>query len=317
MKEYKRSVPTYGAILLDSSLDNVLLVQGFWIKASWGFPKGKVNKSESPEACAAREVLEETGYNITGKIDKTQFAEHFLNEQLSRLYYVTDVPMDIAFKPKTRGEIKSVQWFNVDDLPAHKKDNVCKRNLNLAPNCFFMVIPFVKQIRRWIASRKANRPADWSADSNSKLYSAKTSKSEEKKQLSKTENETSSFASKTRPATQGASWTINKIKPESAKLQMQQFSQKNTQELEIIKSLMKDPPLITNNRGGSPQQRRRVYGRGRGERLNKQYLPNYGPASADVRKGRGSFVDSNMPEAWKNFTFDREKILQAITAFNK
>lgn len=33
-----------------------LMVQGFWVKASWGFPKGKVNKDEEPINCAVREV---------------------------------------------------------------------------------------------------------------------------------------------------------------------------------------------------------------------------------------------------------------------
>lgn len=39
---YKSGVPTYGAALLDSSLNYVLLVQGYFAKNSWGFPKGKV-----------------------------------------------------------------------------------------------------------------------------------------------------------------------------------------------------------------------------------------------------------------------------------
>ncbi|VDK73221.1 unnamed protein product [Onchocerca ochengi] len=38
---YKSGVPTYGAALLDSSLNYVLLVQGYFAKNSWGFPKGK------------------------------------------------------------------------------------------------------------------------------------------------------------------------------------------------------------------------------------------------------------------------------------
>uniref|UniRef100_H2ZAC7 m7GpppN-mRNA hydrolase n=1 Tax=Ciona savignyi TaxID=51511 RepID=H2ZAC7_CIOSA len=154
-KEYKRSVPTYGAILLDSKLEHVLLVQGYWIKASWGFPKGKVNKDEQPEICASREVLEETGYDISKSIKPNQYAEHHLNEQLSRLYFIRDVPLDTQFKPKTRGEIKNLQWFSVNDLPAHRKDLTSKQNLNMAANCFFMVIPFMKQMRKWIANQKA------------------------------------------------------------------------------------------------------------------------------------------------------------------
>ena len=42
-RHYKSNVPTYGAILLDSTLTKVVLVQGFYAsKNSWGFPKGKV-----------------------------------------------------------------------------------------------------------------------------------------------------------------------------------------------------------------------------------------------------------------------------------
>lgn len=299
---------------MDSSLDNVLLVQGYWIKASWGFPKGKVNKAESPEACAAREVLEETGYNITGKIDKTQYAEHLLNEQLSRLYFVTDVPTNIAFKPKTRGEIKNVQWFNVDDLPAHKKDNVSKRNLNLAANCFFMVIPFVKQIRRWIASRKQFLSSTSPTETDLKLSATKTEKLVDKKQ---NYNVTTSFPTTARPSPLDTSWSTNKIKSESARLQAQQFGLKNSQELEQIKSLMIDPSPITNNRGGSPSQRRKVYGRGRGERLFRPHMTDYASSTSDLRRGRGPPVNNAMPDAWKNFTFNRESILQAIIGFGK
>lgn len=55
-REYKQTVPTYGAILLDNDLTHVLLVQSYWTRASWGFPKGKVNEDEEPWKCAAREV---------------------------------------------------------------------------------------------------------------------------------------------------------------------------------------------------------------------------------------------------------------------
>lgn len=55
-KQYKMSVPTYGAILMTSDLKHVLLVQSYWAKSSWGFPKGKVNENEDPLRCAVREV---------------------------------------------------------------------------------------------------------------------------------------------------------------------------------------------------------------------------------------------------------------------
>lgn len=50
------SVPTYGAILISDDSNHVLLVQSYWAKSSWGFPKGKVNEDEEPLHCAIREV---------------------------------------------------------------------------------------------------------------------------------------------------------------------------------------------------------------------------------------------------------------------
>jgi len=41
-REYKKEVPTYGAIIMDQKLTHCLLVQGNSEKSTWGFPKGKV-----------------------------------------------------------------------------------------------------------------------------------------------------------------------------------------------------------------------------------------------------------------------------------
>ncbi|KAG8177383.1 hypothetical protein JTE90_015937 [Oedothorax gibbosus] len=152
-RDYKKAVPTYGAIILDQDLKNVLLVQSFVYKTSWGFPKGKVNKDEQPHHCAIREVLEETGFDITDLLDEDVYLEHHFNDQLIRLYIVTDVPSDAHFQPQTRCEIKGCEWFVVNTLPM-RKDDVVKPNC-LKPNNFFMVMPFVKQLKRWISSRMA------------------------------------------------------------------------------------------------------------------------------------------------------------------
>ncbi|XP_074136790.1 m7GpppN-mRNA hydrolase isoform X3 [Sminthopsis crassicaudata] len=101
-KEYKMGVPTYGAIILDETLENVLLVQGYLAKSGWGFPKGKVNKEEAPHDCAARE---------------------------------------------------NIDWFSIEKLPCHRNDMTPKSKLGLAPNKFFMAIPFIRPLRDWISRR--------------------------------------------------------------------------------------------------------------------------------------------------------------------
>ncbi|XP_033634805.1 m7GpppN-mRNA hydrolase-like [Asterias rubens] len=155
-KEYKKSVPTYGAIMVDETLQNIVLVQSYFSKTSWGFPKGKVNEEELPKQCAIREVLEETGFDISGLIEE-EYIEATFNEQLARLYVVTNVPVETDFKPKTRGEIKDVKWFHVDDLPTHKKDNAPKVNLGLNPNNFFMAIPYMRTLKKKLAKRRGQK----------------------------------------------------------------------------------------------------------------------------------------------------------------
>ncbi|XP_069082593.1 m7GpppN-mRNA hydrolase isoform X1 [Pleurodeles waltl] len=152
-KEYKMGVPTYGAIILDETLENVLLVQGYLAKSGWGFPKGKVNKEEAPNDCAAREVFEETGFDIKERMCDTDYIELKINDQLARLYIIPGVPKNTKFNPKTRREIRNIEWFPIEKLPCHRNDMTPRSKLGLAPNKFFMAIPFIRPLRDWISRR--------------------------------------------------------------------------------------------------------------------------------------------------------------------
>ena len=152
-KEYKMGVPTYGAIILDETLENVLLVQGYLAKSAWGFPKGKVNKEEAPHDCAAREVFEETGFDIKDYICKDDYIELRINDQLARLYIIPGIPKDTKFNPKTRREIRNIEWFSIEKLPCHRNDMTPKSKLGLAPNKFFMAIPIIRPLRDWLSRR--------------------------------------------------------------------------------------------------------------------------------------------------------------------
>ncbi|XP_028411780.1 m7GpppN-mRNA hydrolase-like [Dendronephthya gigantea] len=154
-KRYKFSVPVYGAILLNAEMDKCVLVQAYTSKSSWGFPRGKLNKDESPLECSIREVLEETGFNIKDYADPEQFLENSLHDHLVRLYIIPNVPIETEFKTRTRGEIKDIQWFSVYDLPLHKKDSRMKEKIGLAANNFFMVLPFVKDLKKWITEKRS------------------------------------------------------------------------------------------------------------------------------------------------------------------
>lgn len=78
---YKLSVPTYGAVLIDTTYEHVLLVRGFYNRESWGFPKGKVQENESPLKCAIREV------NDFHSIDRSWKRNEYLGHGGSGLRY--------------------------------------------------------------------------------------------------------------------------------------------------------------------------------------------------------------------------------------
>ncbi|XP_034944451.1 m7GpppN-mRNA hydrolase [Chelonus insularis] len=152
-REYKQNVPTFGAIVLNEDMSKVLLVQNYWSKNSWGFPKGKVNEDEDPSHCAVREVLEETGFDISGLIDKNEYIESIINDRLVRLYIICGVQKDTKFQPQTRKEIKNVEWFSLSDLPNTARDMTPKVKMGVGPNAFFMVVPFVKRMKRWVQEK--------------------------------------------------------------------------------------------------------------------------------------------------------------------
>lgn len=345
-KSYKMSVPTYGAILLDPEMKYVLLVQGFWARASWGFPKGKVNECEDPCACAIREVLEETGLDVSKMVDNEVFLENKMNDQLTRLYIVEDVPLDTKFQPKTRKEIKSLQWFPVEYLPVHKRDMTSKTQLGLNPNTFFMVIPFVKSLRKWIANRK--NPAGEHTRSGSTTMGRPPSRPRSTNENGKSSKEQDNISNS------------NRQYRDKQKLRQQQyFSQMNQTEYQELLSINKDSKTRAREARERKQQRSDQTAQGYGSpnyksdkkqqyhilnrdgtvggkprrslatQFDNQGSYTTGYHSTNVKYGnkgerrqrttdqtnqqaQSTDIDNFVPQAWRNFRLDVDAVLACI-----
>ncbi|KAI2810057.1 mRNA-decapping enzyme subunit 2 [Blomia tropicalis] len=157
--DYKFSIPCSGAVLLDKTLEYVLLVQGYGSK-NWSFPKGKVNHDETLMNCAIREVSEETGYDCTDKISESVYIERKIFESTCRLFLVPDVEMDYQFYPHVRNEIYNIQWFQVSELPMRPQKKNSGNNGQTSANFatkFFTIYPFVYSIRKWIEKERKRR----------------------------------------------------------------------------------------------------------------------------------------------------------------
>ncbi|KAK1062008.1 mRNA-decapping enzyme subunit 2, partial [Friedmanniomyces endolithicus] len=124
---YKVRVPVRGAILLDESMEKLVLVKGWKKGASWSFPRGKINKDEKDLDCAIREVYEETGYDlraanlIPATESEAKYIDVTMREQHMRLFVFRGVSEETYFEPQTRKEISKIAWYHVRDLPGFTK----------------------------------------------------------------------------------------------------------------------------------------------------------------------------------------------------
>ncbi|ORY01155.1 DCP2-domain-containing protein [Basidiobolus meristosporus CBS 931.73] len=153
--QYKFRVPVCGAIILNEAQDKCLLVKGWTSRSGWGFPRGKINKDEPDSTCAVREVLEETGFDITPYLKEDQFLEVVIHEQRIKLFIATGVPESTVFVPMTRKEISKIEWHRIADLPTSKVKAGSSGSYDAAiqsigggissksNNRYYMIIPFV------------------------------------------------------------------------------------------------------------------------------------------------------------------------------
>lgn len=162
---YKVRVPVRGVIMLDEQMENVVLVRGWKKGASWSFPRGKINKDEKDLDCAVREVYEETGYDArqAGLVPENEgdakFIDITMREQHMRLFVLRGVPKDTHFEPRTRKEIGGIKWYAIKDLPGFKKQKAHHEGDTTGTSKFYMVAPFLAQLKKWIGQQKKQSTA--------------------------------------------------------------------------------------------------------------------------------------------------------------
>lgn len=108
---------TIGTRIMVVDGDKVLLIRHTYVPG-WQFPGGGVDPGETMPEAAAREVLEETGYRVTGPLELFGMYHNsspVTNRDHVAFYVATSC--EKVFDRKPDREISEVAWFHRSALP--------------------------------------------------------------------------------------------------------------------------------------------------------------------------------------------------------
>lgn len=137
---YKKNLPVYGSLLINQSFDKILLVSGYYNDQLY-FPKGKIEKNETPKQCAIRETIEEIGYDITNKV----FGREIVVGSNFSVFIVINVNERLCFKTRTRMEIRDIKWVPIEHVLRNRAR--CYKQITRSYKCCERLIEKIKMRR--------------------------------------------------------------------------------------------------------------------------------------------------------------------------
>ena len=119
----EQQIITAGGGLVFNEKDELLMI---FRRGSWDLPKGKLDAGETIEACAVREIKEETGLKevVIGKfigITKHNYFDKYIGKEVikeSHWYLMTSNSSN-TLHPQTEEDITEIKWVSIADLQAY------------------------------------------------------------------------------------------------------------------------------------------------------------------------------------------------------
>ena len=110
-----------GGLLLNEHHELLMIFR----RGFWDLPKGKLDDGETIEACALREVEEETGVGnlVSGGllgITRHQYFDPYIKEEVIKEthWYAMNVNGRPALIPQTEEDITDIRWVPLQEVPA-------------------------------------------------------------------------------------------------------------------------------------------------------------------------------------------------------
>ncbi len=115
----------YGAKVLVKSGDSFLLVRTTYGHKSWTLPGGAVERGETPEIAARRELMEEIRLIVREFIPLGEYS--YTENYKTNTVYCLLAPLDSMESVVVDGvEIAEAKWFRPDELPSNRVSRVDK-----------------------------------------------------------------------------------------------------------------------------------------------------------------------------------------------
>lgn len=170
---FRSSLPICGAVLLNKEMDKLLLVKNKSCGRQlgyWGFPKGKIEIPETHMHTAMREVLEETGIDISDRLsESTPFLEQTIKRRNTKLqiFIITDADEGEYNEDKhnNSAEIEKVEWIHIDTVKKYVNCTTSQAMAALhsdAPKVQYLFSrevfkPFFEELCGWIEVQKGKK----------------------------------------------------------------------------------------------------------------------------------------------------------------
>ena len=93
---------------------------------NYGFPGGKLNKSEDPRYGCIREIKEEIGVELTLDQCREEFSFKMQEKRKGQYHHITyyvvpDIPVETKFTSKCLDEIADIRWDNITAIGAREE----------------------------------------------------------------------------------------------------------------------------------------------------------------------------------------------------
>jgi 8-oxo-dGTP pyrophosphatase MutT (NUDIX family) len=113
-----------GGLVLNEKKEILMIFR----RGKWDLPKGKLDKGETLEECAIREVKEETGLASVELVSALTITHHTYHEGTRFIlkeshWYMMKANGKQELIPQTEEDIHEIKWVKADELDKYKKDS--------------------------------------------------------------------------------------------------------------------------------------------------------------------------------------------------